>query len=98
MLYPEGKLKVTKGIKHVKVVNKYGYTERNFCKLCGSFVWANAMAFKLQTIPAPRLVDFKYEPAFHVQYRYRSMNIKDGLTKYSDFPASFGGSDLKLDE
>lgn len=41
---------------------------------------------------------FKQEPALHVFYGEKTVSVKDGLPKYKDMPAAFGGSDEILPE
>jgi hypothetical protein len=36
--------------------------------------------------------DFVLEPVMHVQYASRVMDVNDGLPKFKDFPADFGGT------
>ncbi len=98
ILFPAGKITYIKGKEHVNMYNKRGGTERNFCKICGSFLVANVLSFNMQSVPASRLVDWKFRPAFHVMYQYKTVSVKDGLVKYNDFPAGFGGSDVVLEE
>ena len=38
------------------------------------------------------LKNFKFEPAFHVNYENFILPIKDGLPRFKDFPTDFGGS------
>lgn len=33
-----------------------------------------------------------YEPALHVNYGSKTVSVKDGLQKFKDLPADFGGS------
>ena len=35
---------------------------------------------------------FKFEPAFHIFYEERVMDVSDGLPKFVDVPEQFGGS------
>jgi hypothetical protein len=34
----------------------------------------------------------KFEPGLHVHYAETTLPMKDGLPKFKDFPAEFGGS------
>ena len=40
----------------------------------------------------------RFSPAMHINYDSRLMDVKDGLPKFKDVPAGFGGTDEKLDE
>jgi hypothetical protein len=39
-----------------------------------------------------------FAPEFHLNYESAILKFKDGLPKYKDFPAEFGGSDEKIGE
>ena len=39
-----------------------------------------------------------YEPAFHIYYAERVMDIADGLPKFADMPEQFRGSGETVDE
>ena len=41
---------------------------------------------------------FEFEPAFHIFYEERVMDVKDGLPKFLDKPQSMGGSGTMIDE
>ena len=40
----------------------------------------------------------KWKPTMHLNYPSSIVCFKDGLPKYKDFPAGFGGSDAKVAE
>jgi len=40
----------------------------------------------------------KFEPGVHVNYQETVLPMKDGLPKFKDFPAEFGGSGLMVSE
>ena len=42
--------------------------------------------------------DNKFEPGFHLNYESAILKFQDGLPKYKDFPAEFGGSDVIMEE
>ncbi len=42
--------------------------------------------------------DMKHEPTVHVYYADRTIDVKDGLPKFKDMPAEFGGSGDMLTE
>jgi hypothetical protein len=41
---------------------------------------------------------FKFEPAFHIFYEERVMDVSDGLPKFVDVPEQFGGSGKTVEE
>ena len=36
--------------------------------------------------------DLTHEPTLHVFYAYKTISVQDGLPKFKDMPAEFGGS------
>ena len=47
----------------------------------------------------PNLVpELRHEPTMHLYYKDKTISIKDGLPKFSDFPTEFGGSGEMLSE
>ena len=45
---------------------------------------------------SPLLADFPYQPTCHFHYASKTLSIKDGLPKFADVPAEFGGSGQML--
>jgi hypothetical protein len=44
------------------------------------------------------LKELKFTPVAHLNYVNTIMPMKDGLPKFKDFPADFGGSGEMVDE
>lgn len=40
----------------------------------------------------------KFSPGVHVNYAETVLPMRDGLPKFKDFPAAFGGSDEQIKE
>ena len=53
---------------------------------------------KLVDVYAPLLEGFAHKPTLHVHYGNKMVAVKDGLPKYKDLPAEFGGSGETLNE
>ena len=53
---------------------------------------------KLVDVFTSVLRDFTYEPTLHVHYGNKTIPMKDGLPKFKDLPADFGGSGETLPE
>ena len=47
---------------------------------------------------AATLPGLAFEPALHVNYAETVLPMKDGLPKFKDYPAAFGGSDRQIPE
>eukprot|EP00243_Klebsormidium_subtile_P004024 TRINITY_DN177_c0_g2_i2.p1 TRINITY_DN177_c0_g2~~TRINITY_DN177_c0_g2_i2.p1 ORF type:complete len:156 (+),score=32.62 TRINITY_DN177_c0_g2_i2:330-797(+) len=79
------------------LLDRSGKTERYFCRGCGEPVYSMLGGNILAARPTP-ILEFPFKPQLHVFYKERKMQLHDGLPKYSDMPASSGGSDKKLSE
>ena len=52
----------------------------------------------LVDVYAPILPTLNFEPALHVYYGETKVRVQDGLPKFKDLPADFGGSGEMLPE
>jgi hypothetical protein len=48
--------------------------------------------------PAGRVAGLDYKPGLHVHYGEKVLAVKDGLPKFKDFPADFGGTGEQMAE
>ena len=53
---------------------------------------ANHPPLKMVDVFAATIPSLKFVPGVHVNYGETVMPMKDGLTKFNDFPSEFGGS------
>jgi hypothetical protein len=53
---------------------------------------------QLVDVYASILEGFTHEPTMHVHYGNKMVSVKDGLAKFRDLPANFGGSGETLPE
>jgi len=97
-LWPPDSVRVTKGAEHLSSFQKTETSDRQFCKICGGHVMTAHPTLNLTDVYAAILPGFKFEPAVHVNYGESVLSIKDGLPKFKDFPADFGGSGEMLPE
>jgi len=49
-------------------------------------------------VSAATLPNLKFSPSVHVNYAETVLPMKDGLPKFKDFPAEFGGSGEQVPE
>jgi len=91
-LWPPNAVKVTKGKDSIGTYNKTENSYRKFCKVCGGHVMSDHPGMKLVDVYVSILKDFPYKPTVHVNYESKLVSVKDGLPKFKDFPAEFGGS------
>jgi len=64
----------------------------NRCKKCGCHLMTNHPPLGLTDVYSATLPTLKYSPAVHVNYAETVLPMKDGLPKFREFPAEFGGS------
>jgi hypothetical protein len=91
-------VKVTAGGEHVATFAKTPMSERKFCNKCGGHLMANHPPLKMVDVFAATVPSLKFVPGVHVNYGETVLPMKDGLTKFNDFPSEFGGSGKTLPE
>jgi hypothetical protein len=91
-LWDPEKVRVVKGNKHLKQYNKTENTDRKWCDLCGGHVMAGHPGLNLIDVYAAVIPGIAFTPGLHVNYAETVLPMKDGLPKFRDFPADFGGS------
>jgi uncharacterized protein (DUF924 family) len=97
-LWKAGSMQVTKGAENIGTFSKSESTKRQFCKVCGGNLGTAHPGWGLEGVYASILKDFKFEPALHVNYAEKMVQVKDGLPKFKDAPTDFGGSGEMLPE
>jgi hypothetical protein len=91
-LWPPEAVRVTKGAEHVRQYNKTEVSDRKWCAICGGHIMTGHPGLKLIDVFAAVVPSMAFVPAVHVNYAETVLPMKDGLTKFKDFPADFGGS------
>lgn len=91
-------VKVTAGAEHVATFAKTPASQRKFCTKCGGHLMANHPLLGLIDVFAATIPTLPFAAGVHVNYAESVLPMKDGLPKFSDFPADFGGSDKMLPE
>ena len=95
-LWPRENVRLVRG--EVKTFNRTEAAYRKFCATCGGPVMTDHPSMGLVDVYAILLEDFTHEPTMHVHYGRRFMALRDGLPKFKDLPAEFGGSGETLPE
>ncbi|HUC02733.1 MAG: GFA family protein [Methyloceanibacter sp.] len=85
-------VKVPAGAEHLATFQKTPRSERQYCAKCGGHLMTNHPYLGLVDIYAATLPTLKFSPAVHVNYAETVLPMRDGLPKFKDFPAEFGGS------
>jgi hypothetical protein len=97
-LWPSAMVTVTKGRSDLKSFKKTEMSERAYCARCGGHVMTIHAPLGLTDVYAATIPTLPFKPAVHVNYAETVLPMKDGLPKFKDFPASFGGSGTELPE
>lgn len=97
-LFPADAVRITKGEGQLKGYSKTDFSDRRHCANCGGQVLINHPSIGLTDVHSEMLPYFDFKPALHVNYGARKLPIRDGLPKFKDFPAGFGGSDETIPE
>ena len=90
--------KVTAGAEHIGMFQKTAASERKYCKKCGGHLMTNHPSLGLVDVFAATLPTLKFSPSVHVNYAETVLPMRDGLPKFRDFPADFGGSGEQIAE
>lgn len=87
-------VKVVAGVEHVGTFHKTpeSISHRQYCTRCGGHLMIHHPAFGMFDVFAATIPGLKFEPGLHVNYSETVLPIHDGLPKFYDFPAEFGGS------
>jgi hypothetical protein len=91
-LWKPESVRVVKGREHLATFAKTPMSERQFCTKCGGHLMANHPPLGLVDVFAATLPGLAFAPGVHVNYAETVLPMRDGLPKFKDFPAPFGGS------
>jgi hypothetical protein len=91
-------VRVTAGAEHIGMYQKTPVSQRQYCTKCGGHVMTNHPPLGLMDVYAATVPSVTFTPGVHVNYAETVLPMKDGLPKFADFPAAFGGSDTQLKE
>ena len=85
-------VRVTAGADQVAMFQKTKMSQRQYCRTCGGHLMTNHPTLGMVDVYAATLPMLKFDPGLHVNYAETVLPIRDGLPKFKDFPADFGGS------
>ena len=93
-------VKVVAGAEHVGTFHKTpdSISHRQYCVLCAGHLMIHHPVYEMFDIFPATIPGLKFTPSVHVHYSETVLPIHDGLPKYKDLPADFGGSDELVDE
>ncbi len=97
-LWQPTQVKVTQGAEHIDTYHKTENSYRKWCKKCGGHLMSEHPGMGLTDVYAAILPELPFAPGLHVFYSEAKVQVKDGLPKFKDMPADFGGSGEMLPE
>ena len=97
-LWAPDAVKVTGGETSIASYSKSERSVRKYCTVCGGHLMTAHPGMNLVSVYPSQVAGFETTPTLHVGYGEKVMSIVDGLPKYADVPAEFGGSGDLLPE
>ena len=97
-LWPPAQVKITKGEANVGTFNATEVSYRKYCTKCGGHVMTDHPPLGVVDVFTATIPTLDFQPGLHVNYQETVLPMKDGLPKFKDFPAAFGGSDEMIAE
>jgi hypothetical protein len=91
-LWPPEAVRIVAGAEHVANFQKTPLSQRQYCARCGGHLMTRHPPLGLIDVYAATIPALHFVPAVHVNYAESVLPIRDGLPKFKDFPAEFGGS------
>lgn len=85
-------VRVTAGAEHVATFQKTSFSQRQYCAKCGGHLMTNHPTLGLVDVYAATIPTLAFTPGVHINYAETVLPIRDGLPKFEDVPAEFGGS------
>lgn len=97
-LWNPDKVSITRGEDKLATYAKTKMSERQFCSECGGHLMTRHPTLGVVDVFAATIPTLKFEPGLHINYAETVLPMKDGLPKFRDFPADFGGSGEQMQE
>lgn len=95
-LWQPGNVEVTDGQDQVATYNKTEGSTRTYCSKCGGHLMTDHPGLGVVDVFSATLPGLDFQPGLHINYSETVLPMKDGLPKFADFPAAFGGSDRQV--
>lgn len=89
---------VVAGEDHLATFAKTPVSERRYCRQCGGHLMTNHPGLGVVDVFAATLPTLPFSAGVHINYAETVLPMRDGLPKFADFPAAFGGSDRQVPE
>lgn len=91
-LWSSDAVKVTAGADKLGSFAKTETSHRKFCTQCGGHIMCAHPEMGKTDVYLNTVPGLEHKGAFHVFYGEKTMSVPDGLPKFKDLPAEFGGS------
>jgi hypothetical protein len=91
-LWKPDHVKVTQGREFLGHFKKTAMSDRQFCTKCDGHVMTEHPPLGLTDVYAATIPSLDFKPGVHANYAETKLRMRDGLPKFRDFPANFGGS------
>lgn len=91
-LWKPESVQVTAGAEHIATFQKTNFSQRRYCKKCGTRLMTHHPTIGLVDVYAAIIPTLTFAPTVHINYAETVLPMRDGLPKLKDFPAEFGGS------
>ena len=97
-LWAPDNVKIVTGADKVSTFSKTPLSERQYCSECGGHLMTNHPTLGVVDVFSATIPTVKFEPGLNINYAETVLPMKDGLPKFRDFPADFGGSGETMPE
>lgn len=97
-LWKRDQVTIADGAENLATHKKTDNSHRQYCTKCGGHVMTDHPGADFTDVYAAILPSLDFQPGVHVNYGETVLRIADGLPKFKDFPAEFGGSGETLPE
>lgn len=91
-LWKPADVRVVQGAGFIGMFQKTPMSQRQYCTRCGGHLMTNHPPLDLIDVYAATLPGLAFRPALHINYAETVLRMRDGLPKFKDLPAAFGGS------
>ena len=96
-IWPSEQVEILPGETGIVAYSRAGKAERLSCGRCGGAVATRIRGGAMTDVYPALLPDFGFEPAYHIFYAERMIDMADGLPKFLDMPETAGGSGRMAD-
>ena len=97
-LWKPQNVRVVAGSEQIATYSKTALSQRQYCQKCGGHLMTNHPPLGLVDVFAATIPALDFQPGVHVNYAETVLPMRDGLPKFKDFPADFGGSGVTIAE